>query len=626
MYNYKYLKYKNKYTTLKQTINKEGGASPYIREQRPMRITRTLKELFELKKSDPRLLLELQYTVHNKLTFYHFCKDQNRKLTDCLPYINYIFVTDINIIINFLCTLTDTKKKQIIYIEYCIPTELESFDNNEKKSYDLFHNYINTNLIDRKNVVIIHTILYYDWSKYALKSNNKFYKIINIDIQVPTLNSLFFYSYNLSEYLIYPISQDESAVKSLNLHWILSYITTPINLLNRYKQFTGTCYLHSILHSLLYASCLSDAIKYNVELECEINPDLCHYSYDDIIKLNLSTEQHLFSLLNLFFKNIKPLLYDENYEQWDDTWDDTCTESDDECTIYYDIMINLAAKLKSKYYSVKILDDLVNAFTNLLNYLNTNYQILKVQQKSIIKLIIHHTKLVIRQLNNYILFPSDDAYRMCSSVKNMSNLISFICEYRNYIPIDIFNTINNILKDNCKSISGIVHKNLCNVKYKNDKFSSGILYGSGGYWDYLIPILGIIFKTKIEVNVLNTLEYMINNENKLIYLFILTSLKKVHARLTITSDKKILSHSNGSFYLYATTAFIRHKTSSGYHAIVGIIQDKKNIVYDSNNRWHSYDWLNLPFSNDISKDIDIDKDIAEIGLLDYIIYTGLVGT
>ena len=48
-----------------------------------------------------------------------------------MPYINYIFVTDINIIIRFLDTFNDSENKQIIYIYYCIP----SIDENEKKRH-----------------------------------------------------------------------------------------------------------------------------------------------------------------------------------------------------------------------------------------------------------------------------------------------------------------------------------------------------------------------------------------------------------------------------------------------------------------------------------------------------------
>lgn len=264
-------------------------------------------KLYDMSRIHSKMLK--QYN-EKKLKFFHLCSE-NRRLDNTLTenIIDYERISE---------TLTDeilnriilhNNDNTVIFID-TYATYIDSFSQHTIISTYLL-NSINNKTINKKNIIIVR--LDFD-TNICIPNYIYFHKIINIRIGFEGQNEYtkivipYASPYASLNATILYINRESIKDKQLLTHWIMPLISTPKVLYNRLIQISATCYLNTVLHSLLFADNLKDAIKNRIETQCSSSgSNLCTVQYkhfrDETIK---DPKILLFSLFKNHFDGIKP--------------------------------------------------------------------------------------------------------------------------------------------------------------------------------------------------------------------------------------------------------------------------------------------------------------------------------
>ena len=258
--------------------------------------------------------LTKQYNSTNKLNIYHIGSSLADKLNilHMGEFIEYEFIEVTDITDYILKKILDSSMYVIIFI--CI---------NNKRTIEMINRNIKSVNSLKKNIKIINLIppsevTDMDILSMALYENYNFHKIINvlsIDITFDSEKFSIIKSPN-ARYLIDKCTFFKCKInqnKYMLIHWLIPLINTPKYLINRISQISATCWLSTILNSLLLVNDIRDAIRLACEEYCGDTYN-CNLEYTDFrdSNKNSDTRKLMFSLLKNYFNGIKPC-FNEDY-------------------------------------------------------------------------------------------------------------------------------------------------------------------------------------------------------------------------------------------------------------------------------------------------------------------------
>jgi hypothetical protein len=258
--------------------------------------------------------LTKQYNSTNKLNIYHIGSSIADKLNilHMGEFIEYEFIAVTDITDYILKKILDLSMYVIIFICIYNKKTIEMINRNIKSVNSLKKNIKIINLIPQSEVTDM------DILSMALYENYNFYKIINVlsvDIKFDSEKFSIIKSPN-ARYLIDKCTFIKCKInqnKYMLIHWLIPLINTPKYLINRISQISETCWLSTILNSLLLVNDIRDAIRLVCEEYCDDTYN-CNLEYTDFrdSKKNSDTRKLMFSLLKNYFNGIK-LCFNEDY-------------------------------------------------------------------------------------------------------------------------------------------------------------------------------------------------------------------------------------------------------------------------------------------------------------------------
>ena len=685
-YKYKYDKYKNKYNNLKKIKGGFLGGNPNscnFDKTKPCTIYHFSEKKLVNNKIDYNNDNNFLYDLNdNKITYEHISMkngDDNEKKANTImdkikdamnkcDKINYLFYFDL-----FIENELINKNNELINNE-TILTKLnnklnELFNDNENK----YKNIIilnNTKLVSYSNYILDINLIQNNIAIENIKNGNTFKKIINLHRiynKIYGINSIHekydkkfiirFYDDNK----IIDEKGNEIIDNSLShQEWFKLYFDIPSCSDKRLRQFSGTCWLNSVLNSLFLNDELFNLIEEHNKIELNSINLNENELRNELIKINyFETEIDILYYLNIFIeidkiKKIKESKINEieiktkiteiynknnvinsekNYDEYNKKYNDEneynnkfkkLFESDN--TLKENDKINFYNKEKNDFYNYfkKIFNSNINDninnyknyenddifFINLINNFIDIYKKYKINNDNINN--FNFINLINDLLNN----EKND-----NDNKLLVYLICFILKYKFIIFLKYLEIKNYKLNKNDDNLI-LVLSSYIQIAYKIfNKY--GIInisiIGSTndlndlikGYSEYYgIELITYILLNK-NIKSENFNSYNISNNDN----FDEKILIKYNNDKDIDTNNKIEYNVNNIINNINDYKLITGVLQiSKYHAVSVFICNNKYYLYDSNNHMFEFDWLyindnndNYNFYNNLIKMIDNDN-------------------
>lgn len=594
------------------------------------------------------------YNTNDKLIEYNFIK-LKKKFDDNNYFINIIdnlFKNSINNCVN---------KNILIFIDLI-----------RYKHYKLFIKLLNEYLFDNfedksdkyKNIIILNYCIFKnEYFIYNVRNGKTFKKIVNIHNNIKKVYNDTYFNINYEHFekinvknnyvsciLRYKDKMENENKLLNNQWWIKLYYNIPSCANRRLKQFTGSCWLNTILNTIFLNDDLTNYLYEINKVEMDMMGDktlidIYNFTTYDILENNISTKIINLSIYAslLIHKNIKITddLYKISYMYGNLIYEYKSRNNED-YKIYkknllfvkYFIKKYILDKKLSLEKSIKLMIDgvLNNEINKIYNLTNDNlYKLDRYELREINIILLNLFKCVDVNLENkdinkiYI-------FNKINKVINDSNLSDEIKSDIIYFDLINFNLKSKLLnfliyyKNNDYKISNLTILNnkilyifsilvkcnfdsrvLFNYPYESDYLKSiyNLLFNIGLFNEILedgsytttisILIYSILFNDNIMINGFSddenklfkfNIDYFTNNKIKIVNMNE-NNYRNYEKYNRIKLDYKNYKLASSIISIKEVENEIEYK-----HVITGFICNNKYFIYDSNNYLDELDWIN----------------------------------